>query len=150
MLYTGEDKKRKAGEQKEKPKADEFPEQEGDPKTKEDVLKQHKKTLVIQMLGQEFLYTPDGQLWCWGLTDDIVLDNMPLSTRQRRGERAHVREGLEVGRDFPKAPRSVFHQGPRHEGQMPPARVRARESPRCTGRAQCRMPQVVDQVPEKR
>ena len=78
--YAGEEsKKRKAVEDQNKPQADEIPYEEGDPTTKDDFLSKNTGTLVIQVFGQEFMFTTKGQLWVWGLVDDVVPDDEPLA-----------------------------------------------------------------------
>ena len=78
--YAGEEsKKRKAEEDQKKPQADEIPYEEGDPTTKDDFLSKNTGTLVIQNFGQEFMFTTKGQLWVWGLVDDVVPNNEPLA-----------------------------------------------------------------------
>ena len=39
----------------------------------------NKNTLLIQSLGQEFLFTMKGDMWCWGLVDDVVSDDEPVA-----------------------------------------------------------------------
>ena len=78
--YAGEEsRKRKAADDQKKPTADEIPHVEGDPTTKDDFLTKNKNTLVIQSLGQEFLFTTKGEMWCWGLVDDVVPDDEPIA-----------------------------------------------------------------------
>ena len=80
MPYTGEEeRKRKAQEQEQKPQGEEIPESEGDPKTKDDLLQKNKKALVVQVAGEEFIFTTSGQMWCWGLVDDVVTTDVPLA-----------------------------------------------------------------------
>ena len=74
-----ESKKRKAADDQQKPTADEIPHAEGDPTTEDDFLTKNKNTLLIQSLGQEFLFTTTGDMWCWGLVDDVVSDDEPIA-----------------------------------------------------------------------
>ena len=78
--YTGEQGlKRKPEETAQKPDAHEIPYEEGAPDTKEKFLAANKDTLVIEALGQEFLYTTSGELWCHGKVDDVVDTKLPVS-----------------------------------------------------------------------
>ena len=77
--YTGETLKRKAETPAEKPNADEIPYKEGDPDTREAFLEKNKNTLCVEALGQEFLFTTTGELWCWGKVDDIIDTKEPVA-----------------------------------------------------------------------
>ena len=78
--YAGEEsKKRKALEDQKKPEAKEIPHEEGDPTTKDEFLSKNNGTLVIQVFGQEFMFTTKAQLWVWGLVDDVVPADEPLA-----------------------------------------------------------------------
>ena len=79
--YTaGETRKRVAEETANAENAKEIPEGDGDDaKTLDEFLKKNKGTVVLLRFGQTFLFTPAGQLWCWGETDDIVDINLPLA-----------------------------------------------------------------------
>ena len=79
--YTGERAtlKRKAETSEQKPDAEEIPSVTGDPDTKEKFLAERKNTLVVEALGQEFLFSTNGELWCHGKVDDVVDTNLPLA-----------------------------------------------------------------------
>ena len=86
--YAGEEsKKRKALEDQKKPEAQEIPHEEGDPTTKDEFLSKNNGTLVIQVFGQEFMFTTKAQLWVWGLIDDVVPADEPLGVWQVQLER---------------------------------------------------------------
>ena len=63
-----------------KPDADENPPSvKGDPDTKEKCLAERRHTLVVESLGQEFLFSTNGELWCHGKVDDVVDTKLPLA-----------------------------------------------------------------------
>ena len=62
-----------------KPEAKEIPDEEGDPDTMEKFLKANKNTLVLEALGQEFLFIDKGELWCHGKIDDVVDTKLPIA-----------------------------------------------------------------------
>ena len=51
----------------------------GAPDTKDNILFERKNTLVVEALGQEFLFSTNGELWCHGKVDDVVDTNLPLA-----------------------------------------------------------------------
>ncbi len=61
--YTGEHAtiKRKAETSEQKPDAGEIPSETGDPDTKEKFVAERKNTLVVEALGQEFLFFPQAE-----------------------------------------------------------------------------------------
>ena len=78
-LHSGETLKRKAASAIQKPNADEIPYEEGAPDTKEKFLEVNKNTLVLEAVGQEFLFTQKGELWCHGKVDDVVDTKLPIA-----------------------------------------------------------------------
>ena len=51
----------------------------GAPDTKKKFLAERKNTLVVEALGQEFLLSTNGELWCLGQVDDVVDNKLPLA-----------------------------------------------------------------------
>ena len=63
----------------------------------------NKNTLVIEVHGQELLYTTSGELWCHGKVDDVVDTELPLALvygvytlNDKDQEEIKGRQGLEV------------------------------------------------------
>jgi hypothetical protein len=70
--YTGDSLKRKAETNAQKPIGEEIPADEGTPDSRSAFLEAHKNCLAVESLGQEFLFTAAGELWCHGKVDDVV------------------------------------------------------------------------------
>jgi hypothetical protein len=51
----------------------------GDQDTKDTFLAERNNTLVVEALGQEFLFSTNGDLWCHGKVDDVVDTKLPLA-----------------------------------------------------------------------
>jgi hypothetical protein len=75
--YTGE--KRKAETQAQKPIGEEILADEGAPDNRSAFLEAHKNCLVVESLGQEFLFTATGNLWCHSKVDDVVDVTEPIA-----------------------------------------------------------------------
>ena len=77
--YTGETLKRKAEAEATKPIGEEIPAEEGAPDNRSAFLAAHKNTMVLELFGQEFLFTATGELWCHGKVDDVVDITEPIA-----------------------------------------------------------------------
>ena len=80
--YVGEDvdnKKRVAASQGGKDNAITLAVDENAPKDKDALLEKNKDAKVVQNSGQEFIFTTNGQLWCWGVVDDVFSTQAPVA-----------------------------------------------------------------------
>ena len=79
VCYEGEEpRKRKHDEAAQREAADEIPEDPEQP-TREALLSKHPDAAVIVSMGQELIFTRSGEVWCHGLTDDVVVTTEPLA-----------------------------------------------------------------------
>ena len=78
-LVKNATRKRMAATSEQKPDAEEIPSVTGAQDTKETFLVEHNITLMVEALGQESLFSTNGELWCHGKVDDVVDTSLPLA-----------------------------------------------------------------------
>ena len=86
----------------------------GDQDTKDTFLAERNNTLVVEALGQEFLFSTNGDLWCHGKVDDVVDTKLPLALiygLYKLGSQAEADISSGRGSEECQGPRSAFLSG---------------------------------------